>query len=149
MQFYLAIGLIVLFFGQRGLWVVWPACLAITAQDKRGERIFIFKLICAAMKFLSELVGDDLPEHVEWQARTLLYSFGGCGITLLVYFKQSIFRLGPVFTALRNGITSCLTLTLGGSAIVTFPLLATDAIRRHHFLCSLRHPPTHDPRMVE
>ena len=29
-HFYLAIALVVLFLGKRGLWVVWPACLAIT-----------------------------------------------------------------------------------------------------------------------
>lgn len=30
MQFYLAIALVVLVAGRKGLWVVWPACLAIT-----------------------------------------------------------------------------------------------------------------------
>src|ERR1700730_1120869 len=30
MQFYLAIALVVLIGGRRGLWVVWPACLVIT-----------------------------------------------------------------------------------------------------------------------
>jgi peptidoglycan/LPS O-acetylase OafA/YrhL len=30
-QFYIAIGLVILCFGQRGIWIVWPACLAITA----------------------------------------------------------------------------------------------------------------------
>lgn len=30
MQFYLAIALVVLVFGRKGLWIVWPACLVIT-----------------------------------------------------------------------------------------------------------------------
>jgi peptidoglycan/LPS O-acetylase OafA/YrhL len=30
-QFYLAIAIIVLFVGRRGIWVVWPACLVVTA----------------------------------------------------------------------------------------------------------------------
>jgi peptidoglycan/LPS O-acetylase OafA/YrhL len=30
-QFYLAIALVVLLAGQKGLWIVWPACLAVTA----------------------------------------------------------------------------------------------------------------------
>lgn len=30
-QFYLAIALVVFVFGKRGLWIVWPACIAVTA----------------------------------------------------------------------------------------------------------------------
>ena len=30
-QFYIAIALVILCFGRRGIWIVWPACLAITA----------------------------------------------------------------------------------------------------------------------
>ena len=30
-QFYLAIALVILFAGRKGIWIVWPACLAITA----------------------------------------------------------------------------------------------------------------------
>jgi len=37
MQFYFAIALIVLIGGRRGLWVVWPACLAITLLRVYGE----------------------------------------------------------------------------------------------------------------
>src|SRR5208283_2842173 len=29
-HFYLAIALVVLLFGRNGLWIVWPACLAVT-----------------------------------------------------------------------------------------------------------------------
>lgn len=45
MQFYLAIGLVVLVAGRKGLWIVWPACVAITMHRVSVEAyVSIFTL---------------------------------------------------------------------------------------------------------
>jgi peptidoglycan/LPS O-acetylase OafA/YrhL len=40
MQFYLAIAVVVLALGRRGLWIVWPACVAVTLMRANAE-VFI------------------------------------------------------------------------------------------------------------
>lgn len=73
MQFYFAIALVVVVAGRKGLWVVWPACLAITLHRLSVEAyVSIFTL---------QRVDEILS--------------GACIATVYPYFKNVKFRVGP------------------------------------------------------
>jgi len=71
-HFYLAIALVVLLFGQSGLWIVWPACLAVTLMRiSTGTHISIVTHLrvdeilsgaCAAMAFA--YLGSSRPAGI-------------------------------------------------------------------------------------
>lgn len=120
-QFYVAIALVIIFFGRRGLWVVWPACLAITAM-RISEGAYIH--IQTHLRGDEILVGACVATIYQstWNGRIRRYStFIMLAASLFWFISSSPYSgwmqyLRPYATASLLAVSLCLAET----AIVTF-----------------------------
>ena len=109
-QFYMTIALIVLIFGKRGLWVVWPACLAITFLRVRAGP-YGYASIATHLRVDEILSGACVATMVgsigvRGKARTALVAMG---LAALVWALSSHPLTGP-FQYVRPYATAILLL---------------------------------------
>ena len=101
-HFYIAIALIVLTFGKRGLWIVWPACILITALRVHDGA---YIAIQTHLRVDEILVGACVATvyRSSWKGSTRHPTATGCrGGFTLVHSGELFRRVASIFEALRD-----------------------------------------------
>ena len=125
-QFYFAIALVILCVGERGLWIVWPACLAITAlRISEGAYIHI----------QSHLRGDEILAGAclatvyqpTWTGRTKYPTTLIIVATLIWFVSSSLYSgwfqyLRPYASAAVLAASLCLGDTVVASFLASRPM---------------------------
>ena len=95
-QFYLAIGIVVLIFMKRGLWIVWPACLVVTLlriQAGPSAYVSIFTHQRVDEILAGACVATIFPYIKTEGKNQLLWATVGLGVLLWVFSSEPL--LGP------------------------------------------------------
>ena len=109
MQFYLAIALIVLVAGQKGVWAVWPACLAVTALRVTDGAYISIQTHVRVDEILAGACVATLESVLRWTPNRS-HETHGCARgarSPVLWFACSkpLFRMAAVSEALRYGFS--------------------------------------------
>jgi len=132
MQFYAAIALIVLFGGKKGIWIVWPACLMVTAMRIHAGAFIAIQTHLRVDEILTGACVATLYQD-SWKTRVRFPAI--CtGLAALLWLSSShpytegFQYLRPYATALFLAATLCHDKTRFSEILATRPLRYIAAV---------------------